>query len=151
MMEIYNEAVRDEVHANCDVVQDDLSRFTHTYFGYGPRYGCVVSETDAGVVVGWGALKTFSSRPRDESVAEVAVYITRTSRSAGLGIRMLERLMVHARSVRFHSLVAIILGKNTPSIRGSKYCGFEEKVRLTGAARVQGEVEDIVWLQLVLS
>ena len=85
-----------------------------------------------GPSVGWGsdrdgtastqgdatALKRFSARPHDFAMAEVAVYIARDSRSAGLGLFLLKRLIASARADGFHSLVAVILEHNTPSLRG---------------------------------
>jgi phosphinothricin acetyltransferase len=150
MMDIYNEAVDDRVHANCDVLQTDEARFAAQYF-FDPRYRTLVRESPEGEVLGWGALKKFSARPRDPRMAEVAVYIARRSRSAGMGVHLMKELMKLAAEAQFHSLVAIILEKNTPSIRGCKFCGFEEKVRLPLLAKMYGGAEDIVWLQLVLS
>jgi L-amino acid N-acyltransferase len=151
MMAIYNEAVDDQVHANADVLHDDVAKFSSLYFDGGNRYVTYVAESASGEVIGWGALKKFSARPYDPSMAEVAVYIARGNRSAGLGIHLLRRLMAYSREVGFHSLVAIILEENRQSLRGCKFCGFEEKIRLPGAISLYGGREDVVWLQLVVA
>jgi L-amino acid N-acyltransferase YncA len=151
MMEIYNDAVEDQAHANCDTVQRDAGAFASQYFFGSSRYISVIKESSSHGIAGWGALKRFSARPFDQSIAEVAVYIGRQSRSSGLGIHLLKRLMSHAQASDFHSLIAIILGKNVQSIRGCAFCGFEERVRLRAVASLYGEHEDIVWMQKVLA
>jgi phosphinothricin acetyltransferase len=150
MMAIYNEAVREEAHANCDVVQDDLEKFSAQYF-FSDRYVALVGEDEPGHVVGWGALKRFSARLYDEKMAEVAVYITRHNRCGGLGKGLLKELIVHAERAAFHSLIAIIIGKNLQSIKGSASCGFTETLRMRAIANLYGNMEDIVWMQKVLT
>lgn len=147
MMAIYNEAIVDQVHANCDTLQSDVAGFGAVHFADPARYGVYVSESPEGHVVGWGALKKFSAFPHCTDMAEVAVYIGRSKRAAGLGIRLLQRLQRHASGVGFHSLVAIILEHNRQSIRGSEHCGFQTCVTLPGAAHFSDQYEDIIWMQ----
>lgn len=150
MAEIYNQAIDDRVHANCDVPQS-REKFLAAYFSGGGRYVALVHESNAGEIGGWGALKKFSARPDDDSLAEVAVYVQRGRRSAGLGIYLLRALIKHAEKVSFHSLIAIILGENVESIRGSRSCGFQERVRIPAIANMYGRYEDIVWMQKTLT
>ncbi len=151
MMAIYNDAIVDQVHANCDTLQSDVDGFGALHFADPARYGVYVCESAQGDVVGWGALKKFSAFPHCTDVAEVAVYIGRDKRAAGLGIRLLQRLQRHASGVGFHSLVAIILEHNHPSIRGSEHCGFQTRVTLPKAAHFSDQYEDIIWMQCKLS
>ncbi|HXZ00668.1 MAG TPA: GNAT family N-acetyltransferase [Stellaceae bacterium] len=150
VIEIYNQAIIDRVHANCDELQTSSDKFASIYFGDDPRYFILVYESEAGEVEGWGAVKRFSARPYDRSAGEVAVYIARESRSRGHGVRILRALMSRAKAADFHSLVAIILGENIQSIRGAASCGFEEKVRIPAIAYQYGKYSDIVWLQKVM-
>ncbi len=151
MVDVYNQAIEDQVFANCDVFQN-RDTFISTYFTDTTRYIVLVSESECDhIIVGWSAIKPFSARPYDSTIAEVAVYIRRENRSAGIGIRMLRELIKHARISGFHSLVAVILGRNSPSLRGSKFCGFEEKVRMPAIASIYGQAEDIVWMQRILN
>lgn len=150
MADIYNQAIADRVHANCDIPQTS-DKFLSIYFSGSERYVALVHERDDGAIAGWGALKKFSARPDDETIAEVAVYIRRNQRSAGLGIRLLRALIRHAENASFRSLIAIILGENVESIRGSQSCGFEERVRIPAIANMYGRYEDIVWMQKALT
>jgi L-amino acid N-acyltransferase YncA len=147
MVAIYNEAIEDRVAANCDVRHDDNSRFAATYFADTGRYHVLAYEHSEKGVTAWAALKHFSARPDDESIAEVAVYVARGTRARGIGVYLLRELIVCARAVGFDSLVAIILGRNTASLRGCKACGFNEKVRIPSIARLHDGFTDIVWLQ----
>lgn len=150
MVDIYNQAVHDQVHANCDVVQHDSGKFSALYFGAETRHAVLVNETDEGTISAWGALKRFSARPHDDAIAEVAVYVRREQRSLGLGIRMMRALMRRSADLGFDSLVAIVLGRNTSSLRGAAACGFRERVRIPSIAVLHGEAQDIVWLQKIL-
>ncbi|GLU34932.1 hypothetical protein Busp01_47740 [Trinickia caryophylli] len=150
MMAIYNEAIADEVHANCDTLQADATRFAAGYFADAGRYGVYVGESPEGELVGWAALKKFSAFPYSRDIAEVAVYINRRWRAQGLGIRLLRRLQDHARLAGFQSLVAIILEHNRSSVRGSEHCGFRTCATLPRAARVSNQYEDIIWMQYSL-
>lgn len=152
MMAIYSEAVTDRVYANCDSIPTDVELFRSQYISEtDSRYASLVTEDRDGQVVGWGALKHFSALPCDDSIAEVAVYIAGQNRSAGLGIRMLAKLVAHAEASGFHSLIAIIIARNTASIRGSTFCDFKECVRLPRVASMYGAMEDIVWMQRITS
>lgn len=151
MVDVYNQAIADEVYANCDVPQVGNQTFELAYFFGSDRYVVLVNEASEGRIVGWGALKKFSARPHDADIAEVAVYIARDNRSVGLGIHLLKDLIAHAEKVGFRSLMAVIVGKNNQSIRGSKLCGFEEKIRFPAIARLYGGEEDIVWMQKLLT
>lgn len=148
MVDIYNQAIADRLHSNCDIPHRNPDRFLDIYFSDNSRYTVIVSEQNAGgSISGWAALKKFSARPYDPEIAEVTVYVRRENRSSGIGIRMLRALIEYARKNRFKSLVAIILGKNVSSIRGSMFCGFEERVRFQRIANIYGKEEDIVWMQ----
>lgn len=151
MMAIYNEAIVDQIHANCDVLQTDASRFRALHFNGSPRYGVYVYEAPDNQMAGWGALKKFSAFPHCEDIAEVAVYIGRDRRAAGLGIQLLQRLQGHARDAGFHSVVAIILEHNRASIRGSEHCGFTTCATLPKAAHFSNQYEDIIWMQCNLT
>ncbi|HEY6923652.1 MAG TPA: GNAT family N-acetyltransferase [Steroidobacteraceae bacterium] len=151
MADIYEEAIRDQVHANCDTSQPDLAKFARGYFFGNGRYTTLINETDDRCVVGWGALKRFSALPWDDSVAEVAVYIRRGHRSRGTGVRLLQALVAHAEAAKFYSVVAIILSENVPSIRGCYACGFECGVKMPSIASLYGATEDVVWMQKLLT
>jgi len=152
MVEVYNQSIEDRVFANCDDLHGSSDAFTSLYFGNNNRYVVLVSESGINAnVVGWAAIKRFSARSYDTSIAEVAVYIRRENRSAGTGIRLFRELIIQAEKCGFQSLVAIILGRNVQSLRGCKSCGFKEKVRMRAIANVYGEEEDIIWMQRMLT
>jgi phosphinothricin acetyltransferase len=152
MANIYDQAIHDRVHANCDTPQyNNLEKFSNSYFFGDDRYACLINESDTGDVNGWGALKKFSALPGDDSIAEVAVYISRDHRTVGIGVRLLKALIAHAKTAHFDSLIAIILENNAPSIRGCLACGFTSQVRMPAIAKPYGESQDILWMQMCLN
>ena len=150
MMRIYNQAVEDQVYANCDRVSS-VEEFAREYLGDGQHYAAFVSSSADGGLSGWGALKPFSMRSKDPKMGEVSVYVDRSRRSAGLGVLLLRRLVAHAAGAGFRSLIASIAKKNTQSLRGSKGCGFEERATLPGVATIRGLAEDMVWVERLVS
>lgn len=150
MVEIYNQAIFDKVNANCDVAQPDNRKFSTLYFGGDLRHAVLINEVDGGTVTAWGALKSFSARPHDPAIAEIAVYVRREQRAVGQGIRMTQALMRRASELGFASLVAIVLGRNVSSLRGAMACGFKEQVRIPSIVERDNDVQDIVWLQKIL-
>lgn len=150
MMRIYNQAVEDQVYANCDLIAC-VEEFAGEYLGDRHRYVAFVNVSESGAISGWGALKPCFVRPRDERMGEVSVYVDRSRRSAGLGVRLLQRLVAHAETMGFRSLLASIAKKNTQSLRGSKGCGFEEIATLPGVATIRGFAEDMIWVERLIA
>ena len=156
MIDIYNHAIDDRVYANCDERIVDSWHFESLYLGSPSpdssrlERRCFVSIDTDGSVAAWGALKPFSALPCDSSIAEVAVYVSRLSRSRGIGIRLLRHIIGCDAAMRLSSLVAVILAKNVASIRGSAACGFTECARLSGIATLHDTSEDIVWMQRMI-
>lgn len=150
MVAIYNEAILEGGYANCDTLHHDTRAFTDTYFrqeGGSTTHAVLGYVDEQGQLLAWGTLKALSTLPHDHAVAEVAVYVSRRSRFGGMGKALLAELIVQGEARGLHSLIAIVLGKNNPSIRGCLSSGFSLTMQFPGIARQGDERVDILWLQ----
>ena len=80
-------------------------------------------------------------------VAEVALYVKRSSRNRVVGAQLLVRLLDAARAREFKSLIAMVLAKNEASQRGLGFAGFVKVARVRDAAFLHGHWVDMMWLQ----
>jgi L-amino acid N-acyltransferase YncA len=115
----------------------------------GPRHPVIVLERE-GEVVGWGSLNPFSPRACYDHVADFSVYVERSARGSGIGRRMLEHLIGHARTLGYHKLVLAALARNAAGTALYARVGF----RAVGTYREQGMLEgewmDVLLMELLL-
>ncbi|WP_394747592.1 GNAT family N-acetyltransferase [Spongiimicrobium salis] len=84
-------------------------------------------------IAGWCALSPVSSRCVYEGVAEVSVYIARSSRGIGIGKLLLKQLIQSSEEAGFWTLQSGIFPENMASIvlhedMGFRYLGRREKI-----------------------
>jgi phosphinothricin acetyltransferase len=99
----------------------------------------------AGVVVGWGSLSRYKSRPAYATSVEDSVYVHRDHRGQGIGRAVLAELVRMAGTHGFHTIMGRIVGGHQASIELHRGCGFE----LVGVEREVGRKFGR-WLDVVL-
>jgi len=144
---IYNENLEEQGFANCDLNQDTNEARAKMLSRSNDRYPTFVYLSWNNEIQGWSSLKPLSARPCWPAVAEIAVYVKRTSRNGLVALLLLKHLIDEARARGFTSLIAIVLSKNKPSLRGLSAVGFVEAARLRDAAFLHDQWLDIVWMQ----
>ena len=77
-------------------------------------------------ITGWAALSTVSSREVYKGVAEVSVYVHTDYAHQGIGIQLLEKLIVESENNGIWTLQAGIFCENIASINLHKKMGFRE-------------------------
>ncbi len=115
-----------------------------------PRHPVFVAERE-GRVIGWAAISRYRERPAYVHTAEVAVYMDVDERGAGVGGRLLGRLIDEARSLGLHVLVSQIVAGNEASLKMTERLGFERVGVLREVGRKFGTWLDVVILEMVLS
>ena len=96
-------------------------------------------------VVGWGALSPVSERCIYGGVAEVSVYVARSSRRLGIGKSLLIKLIQRSEQRGIWTLQAGIFPENVASVRLFRSCGF----RIVGTRVRLGELQGI-WRDVLL-
>jgi len=140
---IHNEGIVDRVATldteprTPEMVEAWLADRTH-------RHPVIVAEAPTGIV-GWGSLNRFNPRAAYDHVADFSVYVARHRRGQGFGRRILEQLIVRARTNGFHKLVLATLGNNRAGIALYTRTGFTH----VGVYREQGQL-DGRWVDVVI-
>lgn len=122
---IYNWAVENTVATFDLEPRDDMK--AHTWFqlhtdSYYPLY--VIRK--AGIIAGWGSLSPFHPRPAYRGSGEFSIYIDAAYQHQGLGDQLLDTLCREAESLGYHTLLGLITGSNTASLKLAAKHGFKE-------------------------
>ncbi len=106
-----------------------------------PRLGATVEDA----LAGWAALSPVSRRPVYRGVAELSVYVAEQRRGQGVGIALLEALILASERHGFWTLQATVLVENAASLALHRRAGF----RVVGTRERLGERAG-VWRDSVL-
>lgn len=98
-------------------------------------------------VTGWAALSPVSSRRVYSGVAEVSVYVAREFRGLGIGLELLNALIICSEQHGIWTLQAGILPENESSLTLHKKCGFREVGRRERIGKLGGTWRDVVLLE----
>ena len=99
------------------------------------------------IVLGFGVLSPFRSRPAYATSVEDSVYVDEDRRGLGVGRALLEELVELAAGHGFHTVIARIAGENEPSIGLHRACGFQLVGTEREVGRKHGRWLDVVELQ----
>ncbi|MEO8027100.1 MAG: N-acetyltransferase family protein [Bryobacteraceae bacterium] len=108
---------------------------------------CRLVAMEGPQVVGWAALLPISSRECYRGVCEVSIYITDTSRGAGLGTQLLSALIGESERHGIWMLQSVIFPENSASIRLHEKHGFRFVGRRERIAQREGLWRDTVLLE----
>ena len=109
--------------------------------------GRIVALSESGEVLGFAALSKVSDRCVYGGVAEVSVYVAATARGAGLGRRLLERLIRHSEDAGIWTLQAGIFPENAASISLHEKSGFRVVGVRRRLGRLAGRWRDVALLE----
>jgi len=101
----------------------------------------------AGLVVGWAALSPVSRRHVYAGVAEVSVYVSASSRGAGVGRRLLTALINESEQNGIWTLQAGIFPENIGSLALHRSCGFREVGRRERIGKLRNIWRDTIMLE----
>ncbi len=108
---------------------------------------CRLVASDGDRVVGWAALSPVSSRCVYGGVGEVSVYVAAQSRGAGVGRKLLSRLVEASELEGLWMLQAGIFPENVASVLLHKRCGFREVGRRERLGQLDGVWRDVLLLE----
>ena len=108
--------------------------------------GRLVACTE-GSVSGWAALSPVSSRCVYAGVAEVSVYVSRSSRGQGVGSALLNALIQDSEAQGLWTLQASLFPENTASLALHLRHGFREIGRRERIGKMNGIWRDTILLE----
>lgn len=111
----------------------------------------VIVATDAGEVVGYGALSPWRSKPAYATSVEDSVYVHPAHQGRGIGRTLLAELVRVATAHGFHAVFARIVGGHEASIRVHEALGFEVVGVEREVGRKFGRWLDVVVMELLLT
>jgi L-amino acid N-acyltransferase len=145
---IYNHYVAEST-ALFDMVPRTLEEQVQWLDEHSGGHPAVVAELD-GVIVGFGSLSRFRSRPAYATTVEDSVYLESGYQGRGIGRQLLDELVHLAARHGFHAVIARITGGNDASIRLHARCGFEVVGTEREVGRKFGQWLDVVEMQRML-
>jgi len=131
-------ATQDDVPAITDIYNDSILNTTATFDtepkstadrlewfrSHDDRHPVLVLEVDSRVV-GWASLTEWSDRKAYDGTVETTYYVASESRGRGYGRILSEALVVEARGLGFHTLIARITDGSDASIHLHESAGFK--------------------------
>ena len=102
---------------------------------------------DGGIVQGWAALSSVSSRDVYAGVAETSVYVGEIYRGNGIGRTLLQALISESEKNGIWTLQAVVFPENNASVALHKNLGFREVGRRERIGRLNGVWRDTVLLE----
>jgi L-amino acid N-acyltransferase YncA len=102
-------------------------------------------------VVGWFSISPYrAGRPALKYAVEISYFVHNRYLSMGIGSQLLEHGINACKDLNYRSAIAIILDKNTPSIKLMERFNFEKWAYLPGVADFDGEVCGHVYYGVLL-
>jgi phosphinothricin acetyltransferase len=161
---VFDDATADDLPAIVDIYNDVIATTTAIYRDdpvtledraawlaerRADGFPVLVARDDAtGDVIGLASYGWFKASPSGyATTVEHTVMVAPQARGTGLGARLVEALIGHARAAGFHMMVGLIDAANATSIRLHQRLGFHERGRLPEIARKGGAWVDLVIVQ----
>ena len=145
--EIYNEGIATRL-ATFET-EPHSARDIEAWLEAGERLPVLVAE-EAGQVLGWARILTYSNRPCYAGVGELSIYVTEKARGRGIGSALLEALQQRAVELGYWKLVGKLFTENVASARMVRRCGWRDVGLHHRHGRLDGEWRDCVLVERLL-
>jgi len=109
----------------------------------------VVAQAE-GLVVGWGSLEVFRSRPAYRHTAEFSIYVHHERHRRGIGRAILGELLTRARALGHHTLVGGCCSESIAVIALLEASAFSRVAHFREVGRKFDRWLDVVFLQRLL-
>ncbi len=116
---------------------------------HGPQHPVTVAERK-GEAVAWGSLSRFHPRAAYSRTAEDSVYVRQDCLRQGLGATVLADLIVRARALKHHVIVAGISADQAASVELHRRQGFVQCGLLKEVGYKFERWLDVIYMQLML-
>ena len=146
--DIYNHYV---LHSTCTYQEepDTIDARRQWLQHHGTNHPVLVAEVN-GEVVGWGSLSAYHARSAYRRTVENSVYVHHQHHRRGIGSLLLNELIVRARSLGHHAIIAGIDADQKASIILHDRFGFKKVGCLKQVGFKFGRWLDVVYMELIL-
>lgn len=124
IVNIYNEAIpTHQSTADLELITvADREDWFHSFDDTHPIW--LIYDNDQ--VVGWVALEQMYGRAAYKKSAEIAIYLTQTTKGKGIGSQTIEFIEQTAKRLGLKSIAGYVLSQNIPSQRMFQKAGFDQ-------------------------
>lgn len=147
---IYNDAVTTTAAIWNDVTVDADNRAAWLGDHWGRGYPVIVAVDEDDLTVGYATFGDWRAFDGYRHTVENSVYVRADRRGCGIGRDLLAELIVRARAVGKHAMVAAIEAGNAGSIRLHERLGFETTGTLPQVGVKFGTWLDLTFMHLIL-
>jgi len=147
---IHNDAVIHTTAIWNDVEVDAANRAAWLSERRRQFYPVLVAVDDRQTVLGYASFGDWRAWDGYRHTVEHSVYVHKDRRGSGIGKALMDELILRARSIGKHVMVAGVEGRNETSIRLHRKLGFEQVGHLREVGAKFGAWLDLVFLQLIL-
>jgi L-amino acid N-acyltransferase YncA len=146
--DIYNHYV---LHSTCTYQEEPepLDGRRQWYKHHDDKHPVIVAEQN-GVVVGWGSLSAYHARSAYRRTVENSVYVHHQYQRRGIGSLLLQELIVRARSLGHHSIIAGIDAEQNASVALHRRFHFEKVGCLKQVGFKFNRWLDVIYMELLL-
>ena len=146
--DIYNHYV---LHSTCTYQEDPepLAGRRQWFKHHGDQHPVIVAEA-GGRVVGWGSLSAYHPRSAYRRTVENSVYVHPRQHRRGIGLRLLRELIVRARKLGHHAIIAGIDAGQPASVALHAKFHFEPVGHMKQVGFKFGRWLDVVYMELIL-
>jgi L-amino acid N-acyltransferase YncA len=146
--DIYNEAILTTT-ATFDIEPKSREDRLQWFADHDDRHPILVAELD-GQVVGWSCLSRWSQRAAYDDTAETSFYVQEGHRGKGVGRKLKQAIIVEARRLGFHTLIAGVAEGSDASLHLNKSFGFKVVGTFKEVGHKFGKRLGVTYLQLLL-
>lgn len=146
--DIYNHYV---LHSACTYQEEPetLAGRRQWFKHHGEKHPVIVAEAD-GQVVGWGSLSAYHPRSAYRRTVENSVYVHHQHHRRGIGSRLLRELVIRARNLGHHAIIAGIDADQPASVALHAKFHFERVGRMRQVGFKFDRWLDVVYMELIL-
>ena len=146
IIEIYNQAVNAKFET-ADLTEIKLSDRIAWFLSHKPdTYPIFVYEAH-GQVLGWISFSPYrNGREALKFTIEISYYVHRDFKRQGIGSKLIEHALIESKKMKYKTLFAIVLDKNTASLNLLYKFGFIKWGHMPNIADFDGEVCGHVYL-----
>jgi phosphinothricin acetyltransferase len=116
---------------------------------HGDKHPVIVAEA-GGRVIGWGALSAYHARSAYRYTVENSVYVHHRHHRRGIGSLLLQELIVRARNLGYHAIIAGIDADQTASVALHAKFHFKPVGHLEQVGFKFGRWLDVLYMELLL-
>ena len=146
--DVYNHYV---LHSTCTYQEEPepLDGRQEWFSHHGGKHPVIVAEA-GGKVVGWGSLSAYHPRSAYRRTVENSIYVHHQRHRLGIGSRLMQDLIVRARNLGHHAIIAGIDAEQAASVALHAKFQFEKVGYLKQTGFKFDRWLDVIYMELLL-